>query len=220
MFNPDNKCFWTFVKVSFELIPEHLLCKYNEHLLITWQIFDHMIPVFSVHSRGYLSCIFNLWRLIILKGSKLCIQLESVSSCVTNPQTLCQWMSHCDLLTTLDISDTVSKSKLYNLLEAISETHDNMPWMIRARRMGAISNLSTFRFFFCFDLSIGVKNSRIKMNQKLINHDFWWIEFYFSSSSFHFMSDLYNKCQFQLSNHRRLYRIISFLTYPHFPTVG
>ena len=74
--------------------------------------------------------------------------------------------------------------------------------------------------FFCFNLSIGVKNSRIKMNRMLISHDFWWIEFYFSSSSFHFMSDLYNKCQFQLSNHRRLYRIISFLIYPHFSTVG
>ena len=132
-------------------------------------------------------------------------------------KSLCQYISHCDLLTHLDISDTVSKSKLYNLLEAISETHDAM---IRDRRTGTMSNLSTFRFFFCFNLSIGVKNSRIKMNRKLISHDFWWIEFYFSSSSFHFMSDLYNKCQFQLSNHRRLYRIISFLTYPHFPTVG
>ena len=41
-------------------------------------------------------------------------------------KSLCQYISHCDLLTHLDISDTVSKSKLYNLLEAISETHDAM----------------------------------------------------------------------------------------------
>ena len=109
MYNPDNKC---FVKVSLELIPEHLLCKYNEHKK---RLFDHVTDFwshdhsFSVHSRGYLSCIFNLWRLIILKGSKLCIQLKSVSSCVTNPWNLCQWVSHCDLLTHLDISDTVTK---------------------------------------------------------------------------------------------------------------
>ena len=62
-------------------------------------------------------------------------------------KSLCQYISHCDLLTHLDISDTVSKSKLYNLLEAISETHDAM---IRDRRTGTMSNLSTFRFFFLF----------------------------------------------------------------------
>ena len=63
MYNPDNKCFWTFVKVSFELIPEHLLCKYNELFLITWQIFDHMIPVLVfIHVVIYLVfLIFDVW---------------------------------------------------------------------------------------------------------------------------------------------------------------
>ena len=63
MYNPDNKC---FVKVSLELIPEHLLCKYNEHknvFLITWQIFDHMITVLVfIHVVIYLVfLIFDVW---------------------------------------------------------------------------------------------------------------------------------------------------------------
>ena len=84
-------------------------------------------------------------------------------------KSLCQYISHCDLLTHLDISDTVSKSKLYNLLEAISETHDAMNDQGSADGYDVESvHLSVF----CFNLSIGVKNSRIKMNRKLISHDF------------------------------------------------
>ena len=56
-------------------------------------------------------------------------------------------MSHCDLLTHLDISDTVSQSKSYNLLEAISETHDAMNDQGSADRYDVESvHLSVFLF--------------------------------------------------------------------------